>query len=361
METPAPLIAAIRAELKRHRAPLPAQIRALSRLFQLFTTDRGRLGTFSYLDDPALRGAYLRYHLPLNAVRSLCVLRELVAVDPALARTTRNIVDLGAGPGSSSVASQLVLEAAQLEFVLTDRSQKTLGIGRRILAACAEAMGRPAPRVHSVARRLPALPRIPDDSIVWLSMVVNELAARRGRDEELALLFDRLADSVPPSSTVVIVEPALRVPGLRLLRLHDELLQSGRWQVVAPCTHQHACPLLSESGRPWCHFHVDWTPGRFVDAIAAPLGLGDDSAALAWLALRPTTRDGQPPSSPAARVIGDPMNVRGGRRGVYACQDGKRRTLETGGTADIGRGDRVLTPPGKRVTVDGRWSGRRDG
>src|SRR5678815_4554194 len=82
METPPELTSAVAREISRDHAPLRKQVAALSELFDLFTRRREGLRGRSYMDVPALRNAYLRYHLPLNVARATWVLEQVLAVHP---------------------------------------------------------------------------------------------------------------------------------------------------------------------------------------------------------------------------------------------------------------------------------------
>ena len=84
LATPRPLLRAIKKQVGKVRVSLRSQGEALEELFQLFTSERRHLKRFSYMNDPRLRLAYLRYHLPLNTVRSICVLKDLLVRYPAI-------------------------------------------------------------------------------------------------------------------------------------------------------------------------------------------------------------------------------------------------------------------------------------
>lgn len=341
-KTPPGLVTAMEEESRSAGASLPRQIEALERLHELFTSGRSRMRSMSYLDDPALRNAYLRYHLPLNAARAAFALGQVLEVHPAVGALTE-VVDLGAGPGSASLASLLSLPGdAPRSYHLHDRSRAGLALARRLLVRCAESRpsGPVSAKVSTRVGSLPRLPRLPRQALVWLSMVVNELeaASRRGFDTEVFL--GHLAQAVEHPSVVIIVEPALRAPGRDLLRLHDLALRSGAWRVLAPCTHQASCPLLSGRDRSWCHFHFRWKAPRFVREVADPLGLDHAQPSVAYLALE---RLGGPSRGGAqtgdrARVIGDLMPIEGGRRGIYVCREGRRELLESP-PGDTRRGD----------------------
>jgi hypothetical protein len=173
-------------------------------------------------------------------------------------------------------------------------------------------------------------------------------------------LLDGLARDLDPPSVVAIIEPALRQTGRELLRLHDAALASGLWRVLAPCTHQRSCPLLTLRDRPWCHFHFRWDAPPFVRAVADPLGLRYEEPSLAFLILerveagesaeerreRIDGREERGGPTDLARAIGDRMPVRDKGEGIYVCSVGERSLL-VDPPEGMGRGDLVrLRAPG---------------
>jgi len=334
--TPGRLVAVLEEEVGRIPAPLGKQIDALSELFERFTSDRSGLRKGSYLDDPRLRTAYLRYHLPLNVARAAWVIRDLVRIHPALGEL-REVIDLGAGLGSASLATFFGLgESVPRRFRLFDKSRAALKTARRILESCS--LGS-AESIETAESRLPSIPEVASPSIVWLSMVLNELSSRdRAADDRRESTLRRLAETLPPRSVLIVMEPALREPGRALLTLHDEALATGDWRVLAPCTHQRRCPLLRLRDRSWCHFKLVWDAPPVVREVADPLGLDHTLPAFSYVALERLPPGARlPPSSPEARVIGDPMRVQGGKRGVYVCRDGSRDAIEV--SRSVRRGD----------------------
>ena len=330
LATPRPLLRAIKKQVGKVKVSLRSQGEALEELFQLFTSERQHLKRFSYMNDPRLRLAYLRYHLPLNTVRSICVLKDLLKRYPAIAETEW-ITDMGAGPGSSTIASLLTLPADRTRrYLLTDQSRGALRVAREIFEECAPAeKDGVKTSITTLQQKLPMLPRFQGPTLVWMSMVVNEFDHPERRGIDIKRFFNKLAEKLPPGSTVVIIEPGLRQQGRRLLALHDSLLESQRWEILAPCTHQKTCPLLSEPKRPWCHFHFRWQPGDIVKQIAVPLGLTAGKGSMSYLAMQPAKEGGLlgNRNPELARVIGDPMDVRHTDAGIYLCQDGKRRVF----------------------------------
>ncbi len=340
-KTPDLLIRTLQESIDQKSASLKKQILALEELFSMFTTERTRMRRTSYLDIPKYRNAYLRYHVPLNFARAACALTQVRKVYPEVDRL-EEIVDLGAGPGSASLASLYTLPPTPARrYTLYDRSRAALKVARHLLDSNAKRGDAKSPAVTEIrthAASLPPLPRIPSAALVWMSMLLNELGVGDRKGPTLTNLAARLTTEIPPGSVLLLVEPALRAPGRDLLRLHDALVLSRAWQVLAPCTHNRECPLLRVKGNSWCHFHFEWQPAEYVRRVAAPLGLSPSSSSLAFLAVKRTDSISDKFKG-CARIIGDVMKVRNDERGVYVCKDGKRQLLSPpprpGGRGDI--------------------------
>ncbi len=325
--TPETLIHAIQDVVDRAGVPLKKQIRALEELFSLFTAGRARLRRTSYLDDPRYRTAYLRYHVPLNFARAAWVLAQVRAVLPDVDRL-EHVVDLGAGLGSASLATLHVLPGAPLrEYTLFDRSRAALKVARHLLERSAgPSPGGTAPAIRTRAATLPPVPEIPSAALVWMCMLLNELGIDGPKDERPETFVEHVTARIPPGSVLILIEPAQREPGRRLLAVHDAFVASGAWRVLAPCTHDRACPLVAIRSRPWCHFHFEWRHHEYVRRVASPLGLSSPRSSLAFLAVG-RGETATPRFRGAARVVGDVMKVGNGGSGVYVCQDGKRKEL----------------------------------
>jgi ribosomal protein RSM22 (predicted rRNA methylase) len=347
--TPPALVKALVEVIGPPKISRPRRIQALAELFELFNRRRSEIRGMRYIDVPRLRDAYLRYHLPMNAARSHYLLRHLVRFAPEVSEL-QEVVDLGCGPATSSLATRFALPGPR-RYTLVDRSRSALQIGRRLLSACA---GEPS-AVESVSTRvaqLPTFPRLPSKALVWLSMVLNELCVGTHHGPDGETFLERLKRLFEPGSVVIIIEPALRAAGRQLLRLHDLVLESGAWEILAPCTHQGSCPLLRAKGDPWCHFHFSWEAPALVTDVARPLGLSWDTPAFSYLVLKRTDNPTLG-SKKTGRVIGDPMDLRDGGRGAYVCQGAQRRTVPLG-KEPVHRGD-VVKIDGDHAQRVERW------
>ena len=320
--TPPSLVEALSAELKQVKVPLARQIGSLRQLFELFTNDRKRLRSFAYLDDPKLRGAYLRYHLPLNAARVSYALQQAALIEPRLLQVNR-VVDLGSGPGSAALATAEILgRPDEVRYQLFDRSLGALGVSRRLFPN--------GTAVRATKWLLPSLPELPAGGLVLLSMVLNELLTG-GRKDASADLVARLTPGFAPGTFMLVIEPALRGPARDLMQFRDAAVRSGCWRVFAPCPHQKDCPLLKVMDRSWCHFRFRWDAPDLVRRVADPLRLEYAQPSLAYLAMERIDPDAPRVATKQktqARIISEPFAFEGRETGIYLCADGRRELVK---------------------------------
>ena len=303
-----------------------------------------------YLDDPALRTAYLLYHVPLNAARMASVLPELGLDGEGPLR----VLDIGAGPGSLGLAAALGARRAgrDIRVFSTDRSTPALGLGAQLAAQLGlEAAWRSL--VWRLPDEAPAALREERYDLISLGNVLNELwsdqsdAVERRADWILRLARTRLG----PGGRVVLLEPALRETGRALLELRSLLVEGGLF-VHAPLPVPGALPgagappRLVPSGPP---------VGR-PSARRGPLRGGERGQRAAQLRLpRPRRRAAQTRNRPAPlprRERADDREGKAGAVGLRASREAQTRSPEPPGE----RGERRLLPAwtaGDLVRIDG--------
>ncbi|MGO4572026.1 small ribosomal subunit Rsm22 family protein [Microvirga sp. 2TAF3] len=192
-----------------------------------------RDGRFHLSDDLAAR-AYLATRLPATYAAIRAAMETIAAVRPDF--VPASLLDLGAGPGSALWAAMECwpgLEGA----LLIEGSAAIRSWGERL------AEGLPVTvewRVGNVAGPLPDLsPR----DLVTLAYVLDELEpGMRGP------LVDRLWALT--ADILLIVEPGTPAGWERVLSARERLIAAGA-QILAPCPHGMACPLVAPD---WCHF-----------------------------------------------------------------------------------------------------------
>jgi SAM-dependent methyltransferase len=133
--------------------------------------------------------------------------------------------------------------------------------------------------------------------LLVISHVLNEL--KPAAIDEVRRLAAR-------SRAILWTEPGTREVSRALGALRDEWM--GSFRLVAPCTHDEACPILkADNERHWCHHFAPPPPGIFADSNWVKFGqrAGIDLRSLpySFIAL---DRDWTGSSSGLSRVIGRP-------------------------------------------------------
>lgn len=168
----------------------------------------------------------------------------------------------------------------------------------------AAAFARDRLRAAGITAHIHASPEaIPPGTLLVLSHVLGEL-----RPDEA----DKLAAFAASADEILWVEPGSRDISRRLSRVRDTLLQTDH-QLLAPCTHQHACPMLTpENERHWCHFFAPPPTEVFQSPFwrEVSLRLGIDLRALPYSFLATSRIATTALPANAERLIGHPRELK---------------------------------------------------
>lgn len=332
--------------------------KGLLELSELFTEDRpARLPL--YFQHPKFRSAYLLYFLPLQLAKFITVLQlHPGGLDSALHHARQSgvlrLVDLGAGPGTASLAVLLSLlqlppqEIPPVELIWLDTQRAILKDGEELVLALANQF----PRLRSKVRirshvaswwEFPDyLPEETPASLFLMGHLLNE--ARRPRidlDPIWNLLLSRAH-----GGGVLMIEPAskrssqelsqLRNRVLELRSLREELSSRLFW---GPCPHAGVCPL--SLGRDYCHFSVPaQVPGTWFREFSKTLGSERNWLKFSYIWHSALTRPAPAWNPRQKLVISDPLNSTGGKE-VLLCAPEKPERLKIGINTQAWRGDVV--------------------
>lgn len=292
-----------------------AAVRELSRGF---TGERGLAGA-RYMDDPGLLGGYLLFYWTVSFAQTWAALLS-AGIGPGAGLDGRRVLDLGAGPGPSSLA---LLAAGAASVTAVDASGPALEIAVEL----ARRSGR---RLETRVADLASGARLPDGpfDLVTAVHVVNELWTDRGDRLELRRAFvEGLGRHLAPGGRVLLVDPALTATANEAIELRDALVAGG-WRVLAPCTRGGRCPALP-SGT--CHADVAWDPPPAVRRIGHAARIGRERLAFSYFLLEPGAaaplRGAGPPAAATAppgspspyRVVSDRFLSKSGRLRVLLC------------------------------------------
>lgn len=304
-------------------------VRELSDMFNGVTPRRP-----GYLASRALRRAYVRYYLPVNAAKVARVLEELEAYAPP-GRAPR-VLDFGCGPGTASIA--LLLRRPVGELWLVDVVDEALEDAALLV------------------RRLGVEPRIANDppggkfDLILAANVFSEMKSP-----------PPLEDLLSEDGHLVAVEPALPAATRRLMEWRDRIAGRG-FRIAAPCLGRARCPMLEREDL-WCHEDVPWPRPASVAEVDRRAGLAKETLKYSYAV-----------ATPRGRALGD---LRGGWRVVsnlhrekgkawaWLCgREGplcraelltRRRSEATAAFFHAGRGDVLdLSASGAFARLDGR-------
>ena len=312
-----------------------ALAKAVARLSDLYTTDRGALRAEQA--QAAHLAAKRFYFLGSDAPKVAIALEECAArseVFSTLARRDRiRATDFGAGVGATSVGFLLWIAAAR----------RALGVATPLLVELrAIELGEPAARAYessvraaeeatgvsvqiSIEARDFRSAKVPADTdLILCQTALNELLAGDMHSDETAELVARWARAAP----LLVIEPALKSTTRALMALRDALVARGESAVVAPCLHQRPCPMRAREGD-WCHEARTVQPTPRVAAIDRIVGRRDERALFAFLATVPLALAVRTRALPAnsMRLVTDPLGSRGKTERLVCRADGELRTM----------------------------------
>jgi hypothetical protein len=319
--------------------------RGIRELSEMFTEDRyqpaGRR-VIQYFNHPRFRSAYLLYFLPLQAAKFISLFQiHSEAFEAALKHARKSgvlrIADIGAGPGTASIAFLMMLIGLdknragirRVELEWFDENRHVLEDGRAIIEGLA---GELSSRGITVSLKTVVAPLRKavslaggDMSLIMMGNVLNELYKSRRLDSEIMAAPFELLMKKACGGGILMVEPAIPDTAQDLADLRDHLLESG-WLVDGPsaihgpCLHAGPCPL--RTGRDWCHFSVPVSvPGGLFRQFSGKLGSERQWAKFSylWLASAETPAGVRNPL--LRRVISDPL--RGQTTQVLLCEPGR--------------------------------------
>ena len=247
---------------------------------------------------PLERAAYLAVRFPSTFAAVNLVWAEAARAIPLT--EMRTLADIGAGPGTASLAAPAHLSATRFERDIGWRDA-----GDRLARAC----GRDSKFHHAALGREIKLSR---HHIVVASYALSELGPA-DRDRTIAALW-ALAEHA-----LIVVEPGTP-KGFEIIHaVRAHALQSNG-HAAAPCTHDARCPMSTAD---WCHRPVRVARSTLHrTAKGGNLGHEDEKFAYVVLAREPLERQAQ------ARIVRKPIR-NAGHVHLDLCDDAglNRRTI----------------------------------
>jgi ribosomal protein RSM22 (predicted rRNA methylase) len=269
--------------------------------------------------------AYLAARVPATFAANQRVMSEVVELMPAFAPTS--LLDVGSGPGTACWAA---LDAwSSLSHVTQCEQDEAFAKSAISLNAASDIPALSAARLLRQSERALSLEEKAD--LVIASYMLAELPL-----EAVAETAKRLWARA--TQLLVLIEPGTPQGFQRLRMVRDHALSWGA-QVIAPCTHQLACPM---AGDDWCHFKVRLSRSRqHMHAKGAVVPFEDEPFSYLVLArkLVPQT---------SARIISAPTVTKIEAR-FRLCVEGKIEDHT------IPARDKPIYKRAKKITWGDRW------
>lgn len=349
------------------RKALPLDIRDLSRLL---TRERAELN-IPYWHRPANISAYLYYFLPWNIIRLGRLLASVKLPEPAqISGSLPVLMDMGSGPLALPIALWLAKKEWRdlpLQIFACDSASQPLELGKKLFAALANMLDQNSWTVHT--RVLPAEkalnafnslhPKIKNETFYpWLiaeTNILNELITKNPArnmgvhevcedtftedDCSRNSILGKLLNAWLPlwkigagKTLALFVEPGTRLGGDAIMNLRHCAIELG-FQLISPCTHSSACPLMEKTRRygshadSWCHFTFAANPApQWLNDLSREAGLEKSSLSLSYVLLSP---ESSIVDKSSVRLISQAFKVPG-LKGLarYACGEKGLKLLE---------------------------------
>ncbi len=232
--------------------------------------------------------AYIAMRMPATYEASRTVFREIAGQLPELA--IHSILDVGSGPGTAVIAAFDTFQDIR-DAVLIEPSGTMAAFGAELLSEAIE------DRATNVVWR-GIKPHENDlytrSDLVAASYVLGELSG------DLLRFVDRLWAAT--DELLVLIEPGSSAGFGRLRLVRQHIIEHGG-QILAPCTHDSACPMAATD---WCHFSVSVQRTKEHKRLKSG-SRGDESEKFAYLVAskRPITR------ASLARIVKRPIKGKG--------------------------------------------------
>jgi hypothetical protein len=211
-----------------HESDLVAAIQEISRKF---TTERAKIG--DYLKEERLVSAYTAFYLATN-IPKLAGIMKWMSDEWKESVKGRPLIDLGAGPGTFSLAWRELFGSG--EFLQIEHSEAMKKQARKLWDG--NFPSQEMKHTGTVA-----------NGILLFGHSANEM------DSETAIHY---VGKFSPDD-IIFIEPGTPEFFGKMLEIRTRLIQNG-WHVLFPCPKESECPMRGTTD--WCHqfIHVSHDP-----------------------------------------------------------------------------------------------------
>jgi ribosomal protein RSM22 (predicted rRNA methylase) len=252
----------------------------------------------------AFCAAYLAYYFPLNYMRARFVFEKVLPHINITSEST--IFDFGSGCGAASLALSDLLNDhfpdVECKIDFFDQSEKALQLHEDFLTL-------PQHRKHN-----------------WTRLKKSEAAKGKYQITLLSYVLNEMSDSTQitqNSETQIFMEPSTQTAARRLMEMRNQFITNGL-NILAPCTHNQACPLLSFSEKDWCHMRLPVQLPPWFDGLQKLLPMKNQTLTVSYLAS--SKQKSSLELTPSLRVLGATQKEKGKTKQLV-CRSDQREFL----------------------------------
>ncbi len=264
------------------------------------------------------KAAYLAYYTPLNLWRLLHLYKTISEDIPW--QNLDNVLDFGMGSGAASFALDYLLREKGISAQLNglDQSDEALSCFKEISKSQLSQL-----KVSRLAEDFSNFTNVEFDFAI-ASYSLNEL--------------ENIPEELYKSQCLLIVEPSSSEESRILMAMKEKLIDRG-FRILAPCSHQTPCPMLTTK-KLWCHARTPALPPSHLNKIEEHLPFKNRTLTYSYLFA--SRKNKAAPHETHYRVVSDPLREKGKTR-WNICSDRGIETLSLLHRAqldlDLNRGD----------------------
>ena len=338
---------------------------SIEALSYAFTSERGELSK-NYLNKKEFRSSYLLYFFLTNYVKVIHTLTQLDHLQKLPVTENVDILDVGAGPATASIACAHYYTEhypkCRLTIHAVEQNKEVIKDAKHLFSRlCSEkhniVFHSEEMRTRGISRSLPANKKF---DLIIAANILNEM----GNVVEEHSQFCKQLISSHLRGSFIIIDPALQKTTRNLMELRDLLLEHHDATVLAPCLHQKNCPMREANKRDWCHFYIEWKCPALIRDIDRFIGNKHDYLKMAYIIFqqdqgrgeRRSPLSGHAPHAPTHRIVSSPMPSRGKAELLLCGEQGKLtrvtqldrdRSKKAVAFHNAKRGDTVIWPENK--------------
>ncbi len=228
----------------------PSQLRQ----YCLELSDRYRKGSSPFLEKREHRFAYLVTRFPATFAAITRVLQEITRM------RIETMLDLGSGPGTGYLAAKDIFPHLHAAHLL-ETDPVFIEIGKKLIED----------KVSWIRQDLKEVGILEPQDLVLLSYSIGEIPEKH---------WDSILESAwrATKKALVVIEPGTPRGFSHIRKIREKLISYGG-RILAPCPHEHACPMKDPD---WCHFSTRLTR-NYLHKIAKEAALGFEDEKFSYI------------------------------------------------------------------------------